>query len=195
MMIRVRQNGHDYEEMHVDGGVTTSIFTAPLIFGIQSTLHEEMQGAHVYMIINGQLARVPHTTRYNTMDIISSALAAEMTYKTREAIIDNIAAAKISAMQFRLTAIPMDYPNSSFINFEPAHMHALFIYGRDCAVRGMAWTTPTQFSDQQTSSPQQHPPGVTACPGAGAGAGAEAESAGLPSPSALNLSKSPVPEL
>jgi predicted acylesterase/phospholipase RssA len=144
VLIRVREGGHQYDEMHVDGSVTTSVFSTPLIAGIQSTDLPLLRGAHLYMIVNGQLARTPQTTRYNTVDILSNALAAELTYKTREAIIDNIAAAKRLGMQFRLTEIPVDYPQASFIDFDQAHMQALFDYAADCAARGLLWLTPAQ---------------------------------------------------
>ena len=144
VLIRVHAGQHEYDEMHVDGGVTTSVFSMPLIAGIQSTNVPQLRGAHLYMIVNGQLARTPRTTRYNTIDIISNALAAEMTYKTREAIVDNISAAQRLHMQFSLTEIPVDYPQTSFIDFDRSHMLALFDYAADCAAQGLTWMTPAQ---------------------------------------------------
>ncbi|WP_426687925.1 patatin-like phospholipase family protein [Rhodanobacter ginsengiterrae] len=144
VLIRVHEGKREYDEMHVDGGVTTSVFSTPLIAGIRSTDLPQLRGAHLYMLVNGQLARTPQTTRYNTIDIISNALAAEMTYKTREAIVDNIAAAKRLGMQFHLTEIPVDYPQNSFIDFDQAHMLALFDYAARCAAQGLVWMTPEQ---------------------------------------------------
>ncbi len=144
VLIHVRDGNREYDEMHVDGGVTTSVFSTPLIAGIQSTELPLLRGAHLYMIVNGQLARAPQTTRYNTVDILSNAFAAELTYKTREAIVDNIAAAQRLGMTFNLTDIPVDYPQTSFIDFGQQHMQALFDYAADCAMRGLLWMTPAQ---------------------------------------------------
>ncbi|MEO6800935.1 MAG: patatin-like phospholipase family protein [Rhodanobacter sp.] len=144
VLIRVHEGNREYDEMHVDGGVTTSVFSTPLIAGVQSTDLPQLRGAHLYMIVNGQLARTPQTTPYNTIDIISNALAAEMTYKTREAIVDNISAAHRLHMQFSLTEVPVDYPQTSFIDFNRAHMLALFNYAADCAASGLVWMTPAQ---------------------------------------------------
>lgn len=144
VLIRVRDGDREYDEMHVDGGVTTSVFSMPLIAGIQSTELPLLRGAHLYMLVNGQLARAPRTTRYNTVDIVSNALAAELTYKTREAIVDNIAASTRLGMHFHLTEIPADYPQSGFIDFDQAHMQALFDYAADCASQGLVWMTPAQ---------------------------------------------------
>lgn len=154
VLIRVREGDREYDEMHVDGGVTTSVFSTPLIAGIQSTDLPLLRGSHLYMIVNGQLARTPQTTRYNTIDIISNALAAEMTYKTREAIVDNISAAKRLHMQFSLTEVPVDYLQTSFIDFDQAHMLALFDYAADCAAHGLVWMTPTQ-SIQRNMNPHR----------------------------------------
>jgi hypothetical protein len=166
VLIHVRENGRDYDEMHVDGGVTTSVFSAPLIAGIQSTDLPLLRGAHLYMIVNGQLARTPQTTRYNTVDILANALAAELTYKTREAIVDNIAASRRLGMQFQLTEVPVDYPQASFIDFDQAHMQALYDYAADCAARGLLWLTPEQSVRRNMGAHHAPVSGVPACPAA-----------------------------
>ena len=166
VLIHVRENGRDYDEMHVDGGVTTAVFSAPLIAGIQSTDLPLLRGAHLYMIVNGQLARTPQTTRYNTVDILANALAAELTYKTREAIVDNIAASRRLGMQFQLTEVPVDYPQASFIDFDQAHMQALYDYAADCAARGLLWLTPDQSIRRNMGAHHAPVSGVPACPAA-----------------------------
>ena len=168
VLIRVREGGKEYDEMHVDGGVTTSVFSTPLIAGIQSTDLPLLRGAHLYMIVNGQLARTPQTTRYNTVDILANALAAELTYKTREAIVDNIAASRRLGMQFQLTEVPVDYPQASFIDFDQAHMQALYDYAADCAERGLLWLTPEQSVRRNMGAHHALVSGVPACPAAAA---------------------------
>jgi hypothetical protein len=166
VLIRVRQGGQEYDEMHVDGGVTTSVFSMPLIVGIQSTEMPLLRGAHLYMIVNGQLARSPQTTRYKTTDILSSAFAAELTYKTRGAIVDNIAESHRLGMKFHLTDIPADYPQSSFIDFDQAHMLALFDYAADCAERGLLWMTPEQSVRRNMVAPGGPGSPAPQCPAA-----------------------------
>jgi hypothetical protein len=166
VLIRVHEGAREYDEMHVDGGVTTSVFNIPLIAGIQSIELPLLRDAQFYMIVNGQLARTPQTTRYNTVDIVSNALAAEMTYKTREAIVDNIAAARRLGMHFHLTEIPVDYPQASFIDFDQQHMQVLFDYAANCEVRGELWLTPEQ-SIRRNMGPNRAPAsGLPACPAA-----------------------------
>lgn len=144
VLIRVRDGNRIYDEMHVDGGVTTSVFSTPLIAGIQASELPLLRGARLYMLVNGQLARLPQTTRYNTVDIVSNALAAELTYKTRETIVDNIAASARMGIQFQLTEIPVDYPLTNFVDFDEARMRKLFDYAADCASRRRVWMTPAE---------------------------------------------------
>lgn len=144
VLIHVSDGHAHYDEMHVDGSVTTSVFTMPLIAGIQAGDIPELHGAHLYMIVNGQLARTPRTTPFNTVDVLSNSFAAEMTYKTRSALLESVAAARRMHMQFRVTEIPVDYPQESFVDFDSKHMQALFDFAEDCAARGLLWLTPEQ---------------------------------------------------
>lgn len=144
VLIHVSDGHFHYDEMHVDGSVTTSVFSMPLIAGIQAHDVPELHGAHLYMIVNGQLARTPRTTPFNTIEVLSNSFAAEMTYKTRSAILESVAAARRMHMQFRITEIPVDYPQDSFVDFDSKHMQALFDYAEDCAARGQLWLTPEQ---------------------------------------------------
>jgi hypothetical protein len=164
VLIRVSDGQHEYDEMHVDGGVTTSVFTLPLIAGIQSYELPQLRGAHLYMIVNGQLARVPQTTRFNTIDVLSNSFAAEMTYKTRGAIVENIAAAKRLGMTFRMTEIPVDYPQGRFIDFDQKHMQALFDYAAGCASRGLLWMTPQQSIRRNMTANRAPVSGSPPCP-------------------------------
>lgn len=164
VLIHVREGGLDYDEMHVDGSTTTSVFSMPLIVGIQSTELPLLRGAHLYLIVNGQLARTPQTIRYNTIDILSNAFAAGLTYKTREAIVDDIAAAERLGMQFSLTEIPADYPHTSFIDFDQRHMRTLFDYAADCAAQGQLWLTPAQSVRRNMGLSHAATPNRPACP-------------------------------
>jgi hypothetical protein len=165
VLIHVTDGKHDYDEMHVDGGVTTSVFTVPLIVGIQLYALPQLRGAHVYMIVNGQLARTPQTTPFNTTDVLSNSFAAETSYKTRNAIVENIATAKRLGMTFRMTDIPVDYPQESFIDFDQRRMQALFDYAADCAAQGLLWMTPEQSIRRNMAASRAPASGSLSCPG------------------------------
>ena len=166
VLIHVNDGERRYEEMHVDGGVTTSVFTLPLVAGIRPVNLPELHGAHLYMIVNGQLARRAETTPVNTMELLTRSFSAEMTYKMREAIAENIGFARQLGMVFRITEVPVDYPLASFSDFDAKPMRALFAYAASCAERGQLWITP-----QESIRRNMHPEpldGVSErqCPGA-----------------------------
>jgi predicted acylesterase/phospholipase RssA len=165
VLIPVRDGTRRYAEMHVDGGVTTPLFTAPLI--AQILPDEQLQllrGANLYVIVNGQLAITPTTTPYNTLDVLARSFTAELTYKTREALVLTLAFTRKRDMQFHLTAIPVDYPFRSFVDFEPSHMRALFDFGAGCAARGLLWVSAEQSLRRNVDPRRSDAPGTTACP-------------------------------
>lgn len=89
-----------------------------------------------------------------------------MAYKTREAIVDNIAAAHRLDMQFSITVIPVDYPRPNFISFDRVRTQALFNYAADCAAHSLAWTTPAQSVRRNQIPRRLNVSGEPACPAA-----------------------------
>jgi len=75
-----------YEEMHVDGIVTTPIFFTPRIADILRDRVSSPKGANLYMIINGKLASRSSTAPTNTLSMLSRSFSGDMTCKTREAL-------------------------------------------------------------------------------------------------------------
>ena len=144
VLIPVRDGERRYDELHVDGSVTTPVFIAPLIAAVHPREVPELNGAHLYMIINGPLAHLPTTTPVKTLDVLASSFLASMTYRTREAIVDTAGLTRHFGVHFDLTEIPADYPLDSFVDFDPAHMRALFHFGERCAAQGQLWLSPEE---------------------------------------------------
>ena len=165
ILIHVREGDKKYDELHVDGSVTTSVFTFPLVAGLSPQDLPPLYGGRLYMIVNSQLARLPSATPINTFAVLARSFSAGMTYKTRESIIDTVNLTNRLGMQFRLTEIPADFPGASVVNFDPRFMRKLFAYGERCAQLGLLWITPQQaIKRNMSASPAAASP--TACPGA-----------------------------
>ena len=164
VLIHVRSNGIDYDELHVDGGVTTTLFSAPLMATFHPYRLEPLRGAKLYLIINGQLAHAPAKTPISTPRILTSSLSAGMMYRTREAIGDSIDLSHELDMTLRLTEIPVGYPRMNFVDFRSNNMQSLFQYGANCAATGKLWVTPEQ-SVQRNGRPLSEPAAHSlACP-------------------------------
>lgn len=164
VLIRVHEGGRRYEEMHVDGGVTTSLFAAPLIAQILPADLGLLNGAHLYVIVNGQLVAAPASTRLSTPAILERSFSAQTTYKTRETLVLTLGFADRYGMQLRISEIPGDYPFGSFIDFRPRHLRALFDYAAACAAQERLWMTPAQSLHRNLGPPRPSPGGPVACP-------------------------------
>lgn len=164
VMIRVRQGMHEYEEMHVDGSVTTSLFAAPLVAQILPMPSPEPQRANLYVIINGKLVSPPVETPGNTLDVLSRSFSADLTYKARDALVIAIEYARARNMRLRLTEIPSNYPYRGFTDFNAADMRKLFDYGERCAAGGQLWLIPGQSLRRNLQPGAADKAAATACP-------------------------------
>ncbi|TAN03355.1 MAG: hypothetical protein EPN36_13080 [Rhodanobacteraceae bacterium] len=144
VLIRVRDGDKVYDEMHVDGSVTTPLFAAPLIAHVMTAEGSELKGANLYVIVNGKLAMEPKETPINTIRILMESFSAQITYKTRDALTLVLALAHRDHMHFRLADIPVEYPSGSFLDFHRAHLRQLFDYGETCARQGLLWADAMQ---------------------------------------------------
>ncbi|WP_426663812.1 patatin-like phospholipase family protein [Rhodanobacter aciditrophus] len=142
VLIQVREDGRDYDEMHVDGSITTSLFAAPHVAQLLPAGKAGRLPVNLYVIVNGKLAQKPLETPLNTIDVLSRSFDADLTYKMRESLLLAMDYAHRQHMRFRLTEIPPAYPKAGFVDFSPEHMHALFDFGARCAERGELWETP-----------------------------------------------------
>jgi len=166
VLIPVEEGGHRYEEMHVDGGVTTSLFAAPLTAQLLPHVSPALPRANLYVVINGKLASAPRRTPVNTIGMLARAFSADFTYKSRDALLLAVIYSRSRHMRLHLTEIPPAYPYDSFVDFRPESMRRLFDFGADCAARGQLWESARQSLKRNMRSYQQAGSGPPACPGA-----------------------------
>jgi hypothetical protein len=150
--------------MHVDGGVTTSLFAAPLTAQLLPHNSPSLPRANLYVIVNGKLASAPRATSVNTIGMLARAFSADFTYKTRDALLLAVMYSRSRHMQLHMTEIPPAYPYESFVDFRPAHMRLLFDYGADCAARGLLWETAEQSLARNMRAYTRGGSGPSACP-------------------------------
>ncbi|HWX66609.1 MAG TPA: patatin-like phospholipase family protein [Rhodanobacter sp.] len=144
VIIHVSDGVHSYDELHVDGSVTTPLFITPLVADVVSTSLDQLNGSNVYVIVNSQLASPPHESSLETPELLGRSFSAQLMYKTKETIAFVDSVAREHHMQLRVAVIPADYPDHSFADFRLKSLQRLFDYGADCATRGLLWATPVQ---------------------------------------------------
>ena len=141
VMINVEKDGKTYQEMHVDGGASTPFFIAPETVLHMDSATENLRGANVYVIINGQAASVPRTTSNNTIDIAARSFNAVLNQMTRSAIQQTGDFTTRNSLGYRFTGIPSDIQFGGSLAFDRSNMSATFDYGMRCASRGLVWVT------------------------------------------------------
>lgn len=144
VLIEVRDGDQAYQEMHVDGGATTPFFIVPDIAMVMGYAPKALQGANVYVIINGQASSPPRATQNNTVDIAARSFTAVLNHMTRTELAQTNAFASRNGMAFRFTTIPPSVQFGGSLAFDQANMRAIFDYGMRCATRGHAWITSEQ---------------------------------------------------
>jgi len=144
IVIPVERAGVRYDEMHVDGDATVPFFVAPALAYLRPIDANELKGANIYVLVNGQLGGVPHTTPVDTMSILLRTSSATLTHLARANVLLTSEFAEKYDIDFRFSSIPVDYPFRGPLDFEQSSMRALFNYGADCAEEGRLWTTVEQ---------------------------------------------------
>lgn len=166
VLIQVSEGGKTYDEMHVDGSVTTPLFIAPLIAVTTPGVGSQLAGAHVYVIVNGHLGMRPVKVPVNTLKILEGSFSAELVYGTRAAVDAVISLARRDHMDFLLTSMPSNYPSGDFLDFHRRHLLQLFDYGQSCAAHGLLWTSVLQSVKRDVHLSIDATPS-TACPAVG----------------------------
>ena len=141
VLIHVQQGGNLYDEMHVDGNASTSLFVAPLAAYFVKLDQRSLEGSRIYVLINGQLIDAPETTPVKLGAIVTRTFSVALRYMSRAQAIAVDQFADKYRMSVRSTYLPFDYPKYSPADFRAATMRRLFDYGARCAESRRLWTT------------------------------------------------------
>jgi len=141
VLIHVQEAGVSYDEMHVDGNASTSLFVAPVAAYFALLDQHSLEGARVYVLINGQIMDAPATTRYQLGPVVSRTFSSALKHMSRAQVVAVNQFAEKYRMSVQSTYVPFDYPKFGSADFRASTMQALFDYGARCALSGRLWTT------------------------------------------------------
>ncbi len=172
--IDVEVDGQPYQELHVDGGVSASMFFRPpqvtpaeKVARGQDPLH----GSNLFVIVSGKVFADSACVDAKFIDIVSDSISALIFAQTRGDMFMLFTLALVGGMNYYLSAIPPETPlGFSSTTFEPEQMRQLFEVGRQLGRSGQAWRTspPGLERGEQTPSrggiklakPAAWPPGI-----------------------------------
>jgi len=141
VLIHVEQDGRLYDEMHVDGNASTSLFVAPVAAYFALLDQRSLEGARVYLLINGQIIDAPETTPFKLGPIVARTFSVALKHMSRTQVVSVDQFAEKYRMSVQSTYLPFDFPKYSSADFRPSTMRPLFDYGARCAESGRLWTT------------------------------------------------------
>jgi predicted acylesterase/phospholipase RssA len=141
VLIHVQLGGRLYDEMHVDGNASTSLFVAPVAAYFALMDQPSLDGAKVYVLINGQIIEAPTTTPFKLGPIMARTFAVALKHMSRAQVVAVDQFAEKYRMSVQSTYLPFDYPKYSSSDFRESTMRPLFEYGARCAESGRLWTT------------------------------------------------------
>jgi predicted acylesterase/phospholipase RssA len=163
----VEVNGKTYDELHVDGGVTASLFFFPprvpkaeaAKFGPQP-----LAGSNLYIIVAGKLFADPGCVQRKFIQIAENSISALLYAQTRGDLFQLFAICLATKMNYYLTAVPPETPApADSTSFDPVEMTGLFEAGRKAAKDGNFWrSTPPGLQKGEMGLPREGTKFVTA---------------------------------
>jgi predicted acylesterase/phospholipase RssA len=139
MLIDAEANGHRFQEMHVDGGVTAPVLTLPEAFLLRNGAIARGLRMNIYILVNDKVERDFRLVPNSTIDIAARASASVMKTQIRSVLFETYDSARRNNFGFNLTYIARDFPSPGSSGFETGYMRSLYQYGFDKAKTGNFW--------------------------------------------------------
>jgi predicted acylesterase/phospholipase RssA len=140
--IQVRVGGQNYDELHVDGGVTRQVFIAPSVFSLVS--HDQNPGRpatkpRLYVIRNGKIDPEWQSVGENVLSITQRSISTLIKNQGIGDLYRIYSVTKRDGIDFNLASIPPDFTDTSDEPFDQKYMVALFDRGYDLASHNYSW--------------------------------------------------------
>ena len=164
VLIRVREGGVEFDEMHVDGTTTAPFFIAPETGPLSSQELQALEGATVYVIVNGQLGGTTMTTPVRTVSIVRRGVDAALESSSRTAVEVALSVSNQAEMTLRVSEIPDDYPYTGWLDMGRANMGALFDFGMRCAAQNGLWDSAAHALARSKQASFSPPGAPASCP-------------------------------
>jgi predicted acylesterase/phospholipase RssA len=140
--IKVRVDDQEYDEIHVDGGVSTQVMVYPAQVDLAkaaASMGATNQDQTVYVIRNGYL-----DARWEHVDLeLTSILMASLNTVIRTQGLGDLYRIYLGAVRdqanYRLAYIPPDFKFENTEMFDPEYMRALFNFAYELAKNGYPW--------------------------------------------------------
>ena len=138
IQIKVRVNGRSYDEMHLDGGITSQVFFLPPHGdGTESGAATDDE---LYIIRNGQIGPDYLVIENGLTPIVGRSISTLVKSQANSELFSLYSRAQRHGMEFHLAYIPSSFDVPSEETFDLTYMNALFKLGYSLARNGYSWS-------------------------------------------------------
>jgi predicted patatin/cPLA2 family phospholipase len=140
--IQMQVGGQNYDELHVDGGVTRQVFIAPSIFS--SASHDQKSGrpatkSRLFVIRNGKIDPEWQSVNENVLSITQRSISTLIKNQGIGDLYRIYSVTRRDGIDFNLASIPPDFSDTSDEAFDQKYMIALFDRGYNLASHNYSW--------------------------------------------------------
>jgi predicted patatin/cPLA2 family phospholipase len=141
VMMKVEANGQTYDEMHVDGGVTSQLHLYPLELNLAAFIERyEVVGAPtVYVLRNGFVEAKYQSIERRTLAIAVGSMSTLMGNISYGDMYRIYLETQRDGIEFKLAYVPHSFSEPLTEPFDTAYMRKLYKLGYDSAVNGYEW--------------------------------------------------------
>lgn len=150
--IEIDVHGKRYTELHVDGGVSASMFLTPyMALGDQTGAR-----TNVYVIVAGKLSSEPRSVERRLIAVSGESLQKLLTAQTRGDLLRTFLLTRLTGGHFAVTSVPQELAvTQDNTRFNMDEMRNLFDAGYARATDGTAWrSTPPGVSPEEWAWPR-----------------------------------------
>jgi hypothetical protein len=141
VLISVDQEGRNYDEMHVDGGVVSQVFLFPTQFDPRS-LDKRLGPSpvrHLFIIRNGRIDAEWQTVEPRILKIAGRSLSSLIKYQAGGDLDRMYFESSSYNVEFNLASIPKSFTDKEQEPFDLSYMRALFDAGYLMGRKGYRW--------------------------------------------------------
>jgi predicted patatin/cPLA2 family phospholipase len=142
VMIQVEAHGLRYDEMHVDGGVTSQLFLASTGIDWRGVMQRlEVQGTtDLYVIRNARVRQDAEAVPRRLVPVLTRTVSTLVNAQGIGDLAKLYAVAAESGFDYHLAYIPDHFADEPTETFDRAYMTKLFEYGYELGRTGQQWT-------------------------------------------------------